>query len=152
MSSTEAAFSYTVKDSGGNLCTLRGDTYGEFAANAQEAFGPAADALLSKFGAAFGATSAGSTAPSLDQAVATVQQTFPQAAPVSTVGQPLPQPGIAAPPAAAPAAAPPGTPSCAHGVMTYKSSNTKNGIWNRYECAIPWSRDAVGRCANVNAR
>ena len=148
----EAAFSSTAKDSRGNLHTIRGDNYDEFSTNVVRALGDAAgSAYLGTFVSAFGGNAEAS-------ALANVQATFPQA---STVGQPLPQPGVvAAPPVAAqpPAAAPAGPPptlthpgNCAHGApYVYKDTVGKNGPWRRWECSVPWSKDAVGRCKNVN--
>lgn len=151
MSSTEAAFSYTGKDTKGNLCTVRGDSYAEFVQNLAELFpdSDAVNAFLASFSAAVGAAP---VTPAV--AVQNVQQAFPQAQPV------------AAPPFAPPQAQayqgqadvpPPVAPkNCAHGPMTFKNTQVKTGqragqMWARWECAIPWSRDAVGRCANVNA-
>lgn len=39
---------------------------------------------------------------------------------------------------------------CAHGRRQYKSSQTKRGTWTRFECAVPWSKDATDRCQAIN--
>ena len=147
----ESPFSATVKGARNELFTLRGDTFAEFQANAQAVLGEGAAAFLGDYAAAFG----GSMTPG--QAVANIAAQIPVAAPpvqapVSTIGGFTP-PSAPAVPAAAPAA-PPTAPypgDCAHGARQFKSSQTKRGLWARWECAIPWSRDAQGRCAAVNA-
>ena len=88
------------------------------------------------------------------QGVQNVQQAFPQAAPVSTVGQPLPTPAPWNQPVAQPGATPPGLVDpgpCAHGPRQYKDSMARGAQWRRWECAIPWSKGAVGRCKPVDA-
>jgi hypothetical protein len=144
----EAAFSSTARDSQGNLHTIRGDNYEEFSANVVRALGnDAGGSYLATFNAAFGGNA-------VQGAVANLAAQGVVAAPPSTVGQPLPQPGVAAPlaapalPPTAPAA--PGNGTCAHGLAwSYKNTAGKHGPWERWECGIPWSKDAVGRCANV---
>lgn len=111
------------------------------------------------------------------QAVANVQQTFPQAqvvqAPVSTVGQvPAYQPAVVAQPAIVqqqaavqqpaqsnqnripgPAGAPPGIAypgPCNHGDRVYNDKPARGKAWQRWECAVPWSRTAQGRCESIN--
>jgi hypothetical protein len=144
----EAAFSSTSKDSRGNLHTIRGDNYDEFSANIERALGPVAGAnYLATFTSAFGGTAE-------QVALANVQATFPAAvaAPPSTVGQPLPQPGPVAQPAVSgppPTVQHPG--NCAHGgPYVYVDKPAKGRPWVRWECSVPWSRDAVGRCKPVN--
>lgn len=147
----EAAFSITAKNANNDLCTVRGDSYGEFLQNVTDAFGASAPLVLARFAGAYGAV-ATSAPDATAAAVAVVQQTFPQAAPVSTVGQPLPQPTAVAQPAAAPAGPPtvayPG--NCAHGVRVYVDKPARGKPWRRWECAIPWSKDAQGRCSALN--
>jgi hypothetical protein len=136
----EAAFRVTVKDAKGNLCTVGGDSYDEFADNLGALLGhEGAGRFLDGYRAAFGGGA--SEAPSFAQAEATVVQAFPQAAPVA---QPVQQPQ------AAPA---PTGPTCAHGPRVYKDTVSAKGPWRRWECAIPWQRNADNsqRCPNVNA-
>ena len=138
----EAAFRVTVKDAKNNLCTVGGDSYAEFESNLTELLGhDAADAFLDGYRAAFGGAPSAGVVPSMQQAEATVIQAFPQAAPVP---QPVPQPQ--------PVAAAPSGPSCQHGPMKYKESETKRGTWKRYECSIPWrpNADNSARCSSVN--
>lgn len=87
-------------------------------------------------------------------------QNVQAAVPGSTVGQAPPwQQPVAAPPVQAPAyQAPAGPPpgaaypgNCVHGVRVYNDKPGRGGKpWQRWECAIPWSRDAVGRCESIN--
>jgi hypothetical protein len=124
----------TAKGPGQELVTLRGDTWGELIANSRDA---GVD-VARLYAAAFGALS---SIPDEVQAVANVVQAFPQAAPVA---QPVQQPQ------AAPA---PTGPMCAHGPRVYKDTVSAKGPWRRWECAIPWQRNADNsqRCPNVNA-
>ena len=154
MSVGEAAFSYTSKDPRGNLATVRGNSYEEFLANVNEAFGFGAQIVLDNFASAFGQSA--NAGDQIEQATRVVQGAFPQAQPVSSVGQPLPQPGTAPQPQAAPPAPPvqqgPAYPGdCAHGRRVWKSSVTSRGQWNRWDCAVPYSKEAQGRCKAVNA-
>ena len=139
MSNAEAGFSATVKDSRNNLLTIRGDSHQDFKQNLSDALGgPNAEAFLSDFTAAF------TGVQSTSQAAATV---------TATLGGnviPLPQPGsVVAQPAGPPPMSADGG-SCIHGPRVYKDTQTAKGPWRRWECAIPWSREAVGRCKAVN--
>lgn len=95
----------------------------------------------------------GTDAPGVNAAVGVVQAAFPQAQPVSTVGQPLPQPvpqpvvqqGPSVPP---PTVVNPG--NCAHGARVYVDKPARGKPWRRWECAVPWSKGAVGRCDPIN--
>lgn len=147
--SEEAAFSVTK-----NFHTIRGNTLLEFQQNVEALLGEGSYArMVESFQEAYGV--------SLPQAAVVVQQAFPQAAPVSTVGvvaQPTPvaQPVAPQPPVTQPAPAAPPTVGqggmCAHGPRVYKSQKTAKGQWNRWECAIPWTKgaDNSGRCEAVN--
>jgi hypothetical protein len=151
---SEAAFSYTGKDVRGNLCTIRGDDYDSFYNNLREVLGEDVTEFAASFAAAFG----GAT-PTPAQAVANVQQVFPGAVPATApVPAAVPVPVQTAQTyGAADAGQPPvNVPMCQHGPRTFKTSIAKTGRnagqpWNRWECAVPWSPNAVGRCANVNA-
>lgn len=87
------------------------------------------------------------------QAVANVQAAMPgtTVVPQSTVGQPLPQPGTQPSnvvPLAPPTLEYPG--DCSHGRRVYVDKQAKGKPWRRWECAVPWSKDAQGRCKPVN--
>jgi hypothetical protein len=86
-------------------------------------------------------------ATSEQQALANVQQAFPQASNVvqmPTQSQQItaalvgPPPGVAYP------------GDCDHGVRKYVDKPANGRPWQRWECAIPWSRGVQGRCATVN--
>lgn len=146
----EAAFSSTAKDSRGNLHTIRGDNFDEFSGNVHRALGEQAGAnYLATFTSAFGGSAEAT-------ALANVQAVYPGtvAAPPSTVGQPLPQPGAVAQPPAAPVGPPPTLThpgNCAHGgPYVYVDKPAKGRPWQRWECSVPWSREAVGRCKPIN--
>lgn len=92
------------------------------------------------------------------RAVANVQAAFPKsnvvpftpnvpvATPQSTVGQ-APQP--AQPNVVPPGVAYPG--DCMHGPRQYRDSMARGRRWQRFECAIPWSRETASqRCQAVN--
>lgn len=155
MPSAEAGFSATFKDSKGNLLTLRGDDWSAFSKNAEDALGAVnAESFLNHFTGAF--TGVESTA----QAVGHVQAAFPQAAqvqPQATIGGnvvPMPTPGqVHAQPEQPPAAIGGGAPPCNHGPRVYRESQTSKGLWRRYECAIPWQKNADNsqRCKAINA-
>lgn len=110
------------------------------------------------------------------QGIANVQQAFPQAQPVaqpqSTVGQPVAyQPQVVQQPVVVqqqqpvaqssnqqritgPAGAPPGITypgDCAHGPRVWNDKPARGKAWTRWECNVPWSRNATGRCDSINA-
>lgn len=138
MSVGEAAFSYTGKDNKGNLCTIRGESFVDFRDNLLALLGDeaAVDTFLAD-------EFARDLAPTPAQALATVHQVFPGAQPVAAA-QAVQQPSPMGPPA--------GQENCAHGPRQYKSSKTARGMWNRWECAVPWTKGADNsqRCAAVN--
>lgn len=149
----EAAFSTTAKDSAGNLHTIRGDNYDEFAGNILRALGQeAGERYLATFTFAFGGTPQATAVANL-QSAGVVAGAPAVTAPVSTVGQPLPQPGTVAQPAA-PVAAPPTVQhpgNCAHGgPYVYVDKPARGKPWRRFECSVPWSKDATGRCKPIN--
>ena len=145
----EAAYRVTVKNSKGHLYTLGGDSYADFEKNLTDALGAdGAGLFLSDYREAFGVQPVSEA-----QAVANVQAAFPGttvAPPVSTIGGFTP-PGA---PAAAPVSALPPTViypgDCQHGARQFKDSIARGKPWQRWECAIPWSKDAQGRCKPVN--
>lgn len=150
---SEAKINVSTGFSGGVSVSLRADSADELLAlQAELRKAAASDAALASVVAPL--VGQGQT---IEQATAVVQQAFPQAAPVSTVGQPLPaQPAPWTPqPVAQPTAAtPPGLVNpgpCAHGERVYKDSMARGSQWRRWECAIPWSKGATGRCKPVDA-
>lgn len=166
VTSTEAPFSATAKIGSGYdapLITLRGTSWVDFVANAKAALGDAEGEAFAKtvYAKAFGSIAGQAEA----QAEQVVQSTFggqpiaPPQAPLPSNVTPfptVPQPGQAyapAPQAAAPA--PPGAAypgDCQHGQRTFKDSNTKNGQWRRWECAMPYARETQQfRCKAINA-
>jgi hypothetical protein len=130
---------------GGVSVSLRADSAAEFEALLADAKSSGTlSALLAQLPAS-GIT--------VDQAVQTVTQAFPGATvlpqPQSTVGQPLPQPQAQPAGGTPPGVNYPG--DCPHGVRTYKDSIARGNPWRRWECAIPWSKDAAAsRCKPVN--
>jgi hypothetical protein len=147
---SEAKINVSTGFNGGVSVSLRADNAAELLALQNELRQAAASdqALASIVAVLVGGTPAHEA-----QAVATVQAAFPQAAPVSTVGQPLPAPAPWNQPVAQPGATPPGLGSggnCAHGPRVFKDSVARGRQWQRWECSIPWSKEAQGRCQPVN--
>lgn len=136
---------------GGISVGIKADNYDEFVALARQVFGsPAGDVFAQEVFGQLKAYTPGAGAVQLVHETPGVGPvTMAQAQPQSTIGV-LPQPGVVAQPVAA---APPNLQSpgnCAHGPRQYKSTRTKSGQWDRWECAIPWSRGAQGRCEAIN--
>ena len=151
MSLGEAPFSVTAKNKRGDLQTIRGGSYEEFTANLDKALGAEGAGLyLSDLREAFGVRDGGQGA-----ALSVVRDIFPQATevPQSTVGG-QPAVGGFTPPSNTVPEAPPLTPypgDCPHGQRVFLDKPAKGKPWRRWECAIPWSPNAVGRCKAVNA-
>lgn len=148
---SEARINIATGFNGGVSVSLRADSKEELQRLVEECRQASAnDAALAN---AFAPLLAGQ---SVEQATSVVQAAFPQAAPAaappwntSTVGQPLPQPGAQAPAAAPPTLNHPG--NCAHGgPYVYVDKPARGKPWRRWECSVPWSKDAVGRCRPVN--
>lgn len=144
----EAAFSVTAKTRNGDLSTIRGDSYPEFAANLEAALGAEGAGLyLSEYRAAFGVTNPqGAAVAALQTAGVTA------APPASTLGGQ--QVGGFTPPAPVANAVPPTATypgDCAHGRREYKDKPSARGPWNRWECALPYSAaNKSARCAAIN--
>ena len=146
---------------GGTQVTLYGDSFDELHKLLTPVYGDVAakELLIAAFqdlASNFSPTAAAiSTVNAAVGPVTEVQQPAPFAQPyTSTVGVPLVQPGAAPQQAAAaPGAVPPGVNypgDCAHGTRSYKDSMARGKPWRRWECAVPWSKGATGRCTPVN--
>ena len=148
--SEEAKFNVASGFSGGVSVSIRGTDYADFVRNATDAFGAVDGPAFAQhiFAPLLSEAKKNGVTVSVnaESAALNLIQDKLGATPVAQPGGPVAQPQTQQP-----APAVPNGPSCAHGARTYKSTTGKNGLWNRWECAIPWSRDAVGRCANINA-
>lgn len=144
---------------GGISIGLQADTYEEFVTLARQVFGDAAGTIFASEAFASLARDVSPTAAAAVVAGQTVgpvsvvgQLSQPQQAAVAP--QPVAQPATNVVPLQQPAVSnPPTLPNpgpCAHGPRVYKSTRTKNGQWTRWECAIPWSNGATGRCEAIN--
>lgn len=153
---------------GGITVGIRGDSYAEFLQHSQEVFGPTAGQVFAQevFAKLLQEVPAALAAHNANQAVGPVSvigqvSTYAQqGSGVSVASQPQPvaQPATNVVPLQQPTASnPPTIPypgDCAHGPRTYKSTRTKNGQWNRWECAAEWRKGDdtwnSARCAAVN--
>lgn len=127
MSSTEAPFSYTSKVDG-NLFTVRGQDFSDFANNLTLAYGDAGQDILTRAAEQAVPLSAGGQV--MQQAIAAVA---PIAHPQQPAGYGAPAPAPAPLPASAPVAG--GPPQCAHGDRKWVTS--KPGApkaWQAWMC------------------
>lgn len=154
----EAKINVATGFQGGTSVALRADSFQDFATLAKSIFGEAAgqaflENVFGDLAASFPVVGAIQVIESTMGPVGLTNTAIGQA-PVSTVGQPLPQPGAVAQPAAQPAVANPPNLAypgdCAHGVRTYKDKLARGKPWRRWECAVPWSQGAQGRCDALN--
>lgn len=137
--SQEPKFKIASGFSGGLSVVINADSYGELLALAQEAYGD-------DEGSAFVNAALNTLTPIIDGPVkaasAVIQGTL--GGTPYTPGAIPPAPGSGTPPTA------PYPGDCPHGVRVYVDKPARGASWKRWECAVPWSKDAVGRCKPVN--
>lgn len=147
---SEAKLFATNGFNGGVSAGIRADNYQEFLSLAKQVYGDAEGEAFAK-NAFDQLLSAVPTA----QAVRNVNSQLGPVSVVSNTPVPAPQSNVVQmpQPQAQAGGLPPGVQypgDCAHGRRQYKSSQTKRGTWTRFECAVPWSKDATDRCQAIN--